>query len=88
MKYLKSISTKAIICYLLLSIVSCSNVCLNPDCRFEQLEAPITLTSKSFNTIILTDSNGKIWQSSTGWNIAQNILTDGYQIGDTIGYYR
>ena len=67
-------------------LVSCSGTCLNPDCEFTKLKAPIVLTGKSFNQIICIDNEGTIWTSSTGWNIAQGILVEGYTVGDTIVY--
>ena len=63
---------------------SCSNICLNPDCKFPKLEPPIILTGKSFNQITCVDGNGEIWTSSTGWNIAKGILLQGHEVGDTI----
>lgn len=75
---------------LFLSVQSCSTTsengpCMNPDCEFENLTPPIRLYTKSFYTVTLVDSKNKIWVSSTEWDIARSIITEGYQIGDTIG---
>jgi hypothetical protein len=67
-------------------LVSCSGTCLNPDCEFPKLKAPIVLTGKSFEQVTCIDKEGTIWTSSTGWNIAQGILVEGYAVGDTIVY--
>jgi len=67
-------------------LVSCSGTCLNSDCKFLKLKAPIVLTSKSFEQVTCIDKEGTIWTSSTGWNIAQGILVEGYAVGDTIVY--
>ena len=67
-------------------LASCSGTCLNPDCEFPKLKAPIVLTGKSFDQVTCVDSEGIIWKSSTGWNIAQGILVEGYTVGDTILY--
>lgn len=67
-------------------LVSCSGTCLNPDCKFPKLKAPIVLTGKSFEQVTCIDKEGTIWTSSTGWNIAQGILVEGYVVGDTIVY--
>lgn len=65
-------------------LISCSEICLNPDCSFPKLKAPIVITGKSFDQVTCIDGEGTIWTSSTGWNIAQGILLEGYSVGDTI----
>ncbi len=70
-----------------LILLSCSNsgeICNNPNCRFDKLTPPLVLVAKTYNEITLRDSKGKIWHSSTQWEIAKSILVAGYAIGDTI----
>ena len=81
MKYLKSISTKAIICYLLLSVVSCGQ----PD--------PIVITNKRktlrtrilggeiYFTTMYTANNG-----DRTFRIEQQDVYQEWEVGDTIGY--
>ena len=79
-KYTKNLLYTFLMCIL----ISCSDTCLNPDCEFPKLKAPVILTSKSFNQITCIDKEGTIWTSSTSCNIAQGILVEGYAVGDTI----
>jgi len=70
--------------FLGITLTSCSGVCLNPDCEFPELKPPIILTNKSFEQVTCVDSEGTIWTSPTGWNIAKGIMLEGHSVGDTI----
>jgi len=63
----------------------CKGGCANPDCSFEKLQPPLILMTKNFKNVSVKDVNGKIWESSTDWQIAKSILVEGYKVGDTIG---
>lgn len=75
-----------IIAILTMTLLSCSDTCLNPDCEFPKMEAPIILIEKSFDHVTCVDNTGARWASSTGWYVAQGIVEKGYNIGDTIVY--
>ena len=88
MKNLRILASAVLAANLSLAVVflsGCKDGCANPDCSFEKLTPPLVLLNKSFNNVSVKDANGKIWQSSTGWEIAKGILIEGYKAGDTIG---
>ncbi len=66
---------------LVLMVTSCCN---NPDCTYKALEPPIVLTGKTFYSITCVDKNGQLWVSSTGWDVAQQMITEGFRVGDTV----